>query len=74
VVYDYKAGGHALIITTPRKSDRLLEHLLFNLSQLSRAVGAWRFPRRNLGLRSLRSLQPRLAYDGPLALKKFATN
>jgi len=25
VVYDYKAGGHALIITTPRKSDRLLD-------------------------------------------------
>ena len=25
MVYDYKAGGHALIITTPRKSDRLLE-------------------------------------------------
>jgi hypothetical protein len=24
VVNDYKAGGHALIITTPRKSDRLL--------------------------------------------------
>ncbi len=52
----------------PDMSGPGLKQFLFNLSQILRAVGAWRLVRRNLGLRSPRSLRPRLACDGPLAL------
>jgi hypothetical protein len=51
-----------------------LKQFLFNLSQILRAVGAWRLVRKNLGLRSPCSLRPRLACDGPLALQNSATN
>jgi hypothetical protein len=51
-----------------------LEIELPGLTQLSRAVGAWRPVRRTLGLRSPCSLRPRLACDGPSALQNSATN
>jgi hypothetical protein len=51
-----------------------LKHLLFNLARLFRAVGAWRVFGSDLGLHSPGSLRPRLAYAGPLALKKHASN
>jgi len=71
---DGKTSSHRVLPTVPPKMPKLRVTLPSDINPLPNfpaplALGA--FCEGTLGLRALR---PRLAYDGPLALRAFATN